>query len=134
MANQMQKPEGIVAKIANAQITKFSLVKLLSSDTSKVLHTAATGDPIFGIALEDAAAGAMVDVCTAGYCQVRVDGSGTNIAAHDFLMAGATAGVAVKLAGAAGTLRPVIGQALDPSTASGDYISAQVRQSSLQAA
>ena len=137
MTTRVHTPGGIIPKLADAALaTPFTLVKLKTADPQKVQATSATGDPIFGI-MQDrvaAASGDPVEVATEGVSLCKVDGSGTAIAAGDYLMAGGTAGVAVKLAGAAGTLRPIIGQAMAASTASGDLIPVKIALSVAQGA
>lgn len=134
MTTRLHDPKGIITKVADAALaTAFTLVKLKTTDPEKVQQSG-SGEAVFGILLQTAgASGDRVEVCTDGYCLLKVDGSGTAIAAGDPIMAGAS-GVGVKLAGAAGTLRPVIGYACAPSTASGDLIPIQVRQNTAQAA
>lgn len=137
MTTRIHQPGCILPKLADGALaTAYTLVKLKTSDPARVQATAATGDPIFGILQERtaSAAGDPVEVATEGVSLCKVDGSGTAIAAGDYLMAGGTAGVAVKLAGAAGTLRPVIGQALAASTVSGDLISVKISLSVAQGA
>lgn len=122
MTTRLHTPEGIIHKLADAALaTAFTLVKLKTSDPQTVQQSG-SGEAIIGILQDTASAsGRDVQVATRGISLLKVDGSGTAIAAGDFIMAGAS-GIGVKLAGAAGTLRPVIGQAMAASTASGDLI------------
>ena len=122
MTTRLHNPKGLIPKVSDAAFaTAYTLVKLKTSDPQKVQQSG-SGEAVFGI-LQDTATAADLDVevATSGTSLCKVDGSGTAIVAGDYLMAGAS-GVAVKLAGAAGTLRPLIGQACAPSTASGDLI------------
>ncbi len=121
MTTRLHTPEGFITKIADAALsTAFTLVKLKTSDPASVQQSG-SGEAVIGILQDAAASGADCVVATRGISLLKVDGSGTAIAAGDFIMAGAS-GVGVKLAGSAGTLRPVIGQAMAASTASGDLI------------
>lgn len=121
MTTRLHNPSGFITKVADAALsTAFTLVKLKTSDPAAVQQSGA-GENVFGILQDAVASGKDACVATEGVSLCKVDGSGTAIVAGDYLMAGA-AGVAVKLAGAAGTLRPLVGQACAPSTAAGDLI------------
>lgn len=121
MTTRLHNPSGFITKVADAALsTAFTLVKLKTTDPAAVQQSGA-GEAVFGILQDAVGAGKDATVATEGVSLCKVDGSGTAIAAGDYLMAGA-GGVAVKLAGAAGTLRPLVGQACAPSTANGDLI------------
>ncbi len=134
MTTRIASPHGLVHKLADAALaTAYTLVKLKTSDPQTVQQSG-SGEAVFGILQDTAtASGQDVQVATSGISLCKVDGSGTAIVAGDYLMAGA-AGVAVKLAGAAGTLRPLIGQACAPSTAAGDIISVVITLGTAQGA
>lgn len=122
MTTRLHTPQGIISKLADAALaTAYTLVKLKTTDPATVQQSG-SGEAIIGVLQDTAtASGKDVQVATGGISLLKVDGSGTPIAAGDFIMAGAS-GIGVKLAGSAGTLRPVVGQAMAASTASGDLI------------
>lgn len=128
MTTRLHQPAGMIPKVADAALaTAYTLVKLKTSDPEKVQQSG-SGEATFGVLQETASAsGDVVQVATAGISMLVVDGSGTAIAAGDALMSDGS-GRGVKLAGAAGTLRPCIGYACAASTAAGDLIPCLISQ------
>jgi len=118
MANEINKPHPnfITTKTANAAISKGKALKILTSDTSK-FDIAGAGEAALFVALEDAASGAPCTAVSVGFVKALVDGSGTAIAAGDWLIPNGT-----NLVKATGNV-PAIGVACDASTAAGDLIS-----------
>ena len=113
--------------VAEAAIVKRRIVKLGAAD-GQVLHGAAVGDALIGVAAElDAATGERVDVHLAGLVEIEAGGT---IARGDPLTTGA-AGVAVKAAPAAGVNNSVIGRTMVAGV-TGDIITALLAPGQIQ--
>lgn len=115
--------------LAVSAITGFRALKQTTTGTEDIkfdVAGASDGAATIGIAIGDAAAGEAVGCAFSGPGVVEVDGSGTAIAANDFLKAGAS-GILVKAA--AGDY--YIAQAMEPATAAGLVIRCHIQKGQL---
>lgn len=116
---------------AGADCTGFRALKQTTTGTEDIVFApagAADGAACIGICIGDALTGEAVGCAFSGPGMVEVDGSGTAIAANDFLKPGAN-GVLVKAA--AGD--HYIAQAMEPATAAGLAIRAHIQKGQLNA-
>ena len=116
-------PVIIAAAIGTDGLITFSTTTTLGDPATYGVYVGKPG----GVAAA-AADGDKILVCKRGRAKVKVDGSGTAIAAGNWLEADTTAGQAVKVtAPAAGVQKVVLCQALQASTAAGDFILTDVQ-------
>lgn len=120
-------PQTIVKGFVATEALAAHRVVIVSTDTDACEYPASQYDPVIGVTLHAAAAGAMVDVCLAGICPVQVDGAAATITAlTTMLVTHNDAGYGQAAAGGAAGLRRTFGMALETSSTDGDVISALI--------
>lgn len=125
-----QKPKTIVPRVAGAAITQYRIVVKPGATEDQVVIGANIRDTqIDGISLNTAAAaGDPVDVVTAGFCKLKVDGAAAAIAVGDSIMVHDATGYGQKCTtGGAGHVE-CVGYAENASTADGDIIGIRVHK------
>lgn len=111
-----------VSATANEALTAFTFADLAGTTAAEnqLASIADTGDAPFGIVSETTASGRDVAIFYSGRGRLKVDGSGTAIAAGDYLKpSGDSDGIGIKAATDEDAWGAI---ALDPSTADGDII------------